>query len=152
MVVSTVVRGDSGGGDNPMRTITVQLRADDVIGTTDRRLFSAFIEHLGRCVYGGIFEPGHPTIDAHGFRGDVLALVRSLDEAMPMEYVTSRVGTLRLRAARQLHHAGLNAVNTREDPMQVSPTSLDGVRIEGAREYATLAAASWTMIRLDITR
>jgi hypothetical protein len=59
-----------------MRTVTVQLRADDVIGTTDRRLFGAFIEHLGRCVYGGIFEPGHPSADGHGFRGDVLALVR----------------------------------------------------------------------------
>ena len=47
-----------------MRTVTVQLRADNVIGTTDRRLFGAFIEHLGRCVYGGIFEPGHPTADA----------------------------------------------------------------------------------------
>ena len=40
----------------PMRTVTVQLRADDEIGTTDRRLFGAFIEHLGRCVYGGIFR------------------------------------------------------------------------------------------------
>jgi alpha-N-arabinofuranosidase len=37
-----------------MRTVTVRLRADHVIGTTDRRLFGAFIEHLGRCVYGGI--------------------------------------------------------------------------------------------------
>ena len=44
-----------------MRTVTVQLRADDEIGTTDRRLFGAFIEHLGRCVYSGIFEPGHST-------------------------------------------------------------------------------------------
>ena len=61
-----------------MRTVTVQLRADNVIGTTDRRLFGAFIEHLGRCVYGGIFEPGHPTADAAGFRGDVLELVREL--------------------------------------------------------------------------
>jgi alpha-N-arabinofuranosidase len=61
-----------------MRTITIELRADNVIGDTDRRLFGAFIEHLGRCVYGGIFEPGHPTADDHGFRGDVLALVREL--------------------------------------------------------------------------
>jgi alpha-N-arabinofuranosidase len=40
---------------------------DSAIGTTDRRLFGAFVEHLGRCVYGGIFEPGHPTADARGF-------------------------------------------------------------------------------------
>src|SRR5215831_10290186 len=61
-----------------MRTVTVLLRADNVIGTTDRRLFGAFVEHLGRCVYGGIFEPGHPTADERGFRSDVLELVREL--------------------------------------------------------------------------
>lgn len=43
-----------------------------------RRTFGSFIEHLGRCVYTGIFEPGHPTADADGFRADVLALVAEL--------------------------------------------------------------------------
>ena len=56
----------------------VKLDRDSVIGATDPRLFGAFIEHLGRCVYGGIYEPGHPTADRHGFRQDVLALVREL--------------------------------------------------------------------------
>ena len=50
----------------------------DVIGATDRRLFGAFVEHLGRCVYGGIYEPGHPTATKEGFRTDVLELVREL--------------------------------------------------------------------------
>ncbi len=48
----------------------------DIIGATDRRLFGAFVEHLGRCVYGGLYEPGHPTATKEGFRGDVLELVR----------------------------------------------------------------------------
>jgi alpha-N-arabinofuranosidase len=48
------------------------------IGQVDGRVFGAFVEHLGRVVYGGIFEPGHPTADADGWRGDVLALVREL--------------------------------------------------------------------------
>ena len=61
-----------------MRRATVLLDHDFTIGTTDRRLFGAFIEHLGRCVYGGIFEPGHRTADASGFRQDVMALVREL--------------------------------------------------------------------------
>ncbi len=61
-----------------MDNVEVDLHRDRAIGVTDRRLFGAFIEHLGRCVYGGIFEPGHPSADAHGFRGDVLALVREL--------------------------------------------------------------------------
>lgn len=49
------------------------------IGEVDRRLYGSFIEHLGRAVYGGIHEPGHPTADEHGFRRDVLELVRELD-------------------------------------------------------------------------
>jgi alpha-N-arabinofuranosidase len=61
-----------------MRTSTVLLDRDFTIGETDPRLFGAFIEHLGRCVYGGIYEPGHPTADAKGFRQDVMALVREI--------------------------------------------------------------------------
>ncbi len=61
-----------------LRTVCVRADTEEVIGQTDPRLFGAFIEHLGRCVYGGIYEPGHPTADAHGFRHDVLALVREL--------------------------------------------------------------------------
>jgi alpha-N-arabinofuranosidase len=41
-------------------------------------LFGSFVEHMGRCVYGGIYEPGHPTADQHGLRGDVLELTREL--------------------------------------------------------------------------
>src|SRR5262245_46729182 len=37
---------------------------------------------MGRCVYTGIFEPGHPTADERGFRGDVLDLVRELGPTM----------------------------------------------------------------------
>ena len=48
------------------------------VGEVDPRLFGSFVEHLGRCVYTGIFEPDHPTRRRPGFRGDVLALVREL--------------------------------------------------------------------------
>jgi alpha-N-arabinofuranosidase len=61
-----------------MRDVHVLLRAGNAIGDTDPRLFGAFVEHLGRCVYGGIYEPDHPTANAQGFRQDVLALVREL--------------------------------------------------------------------------
>jgi alpha-N-arabinofuranosidase len=81
----------------------------------------------------------------------LFALNRSLDKVMPLEVVAAGFGELRLRAARQLRHADLKAVNTRDDPMQVSPVPLDDVRIERERVHATLAPASWTMIRLDIT-
>ena len=49
------------------------------IGETDRRLFGSFVEHLGRAVYNGIYEPGHSQADGNGFRRDVIDLVRELD-------------------------------------------------------------------------
>ena len=61
-----------------MREVGVHLHRDSTIGETDRRLFGAFVEHLGRCIYGGIFEPGHSNADSRGFRHDVLTLVREL--------------------------------------------------------------------------
>lgn len=61
-----------------MLNATVAVDRDSVIAPLDRRLFGTFVEHMGRCVYGGIYEPGHPTADANGFRQDVLALTREL--------------------------------------------------------------------------
>jgi alpha-L-arabinofuranosidase len=48
------------------------------VGAIDRRVFGGFVEHLGRHVYDGIYEPGHPSADADGFRTDVIELVREL--------------------------------------------------------------------------
>ncbi|MDR2372759.1 MAG: alpha-N-arabinofuranosidase [Bifidobacteriaceae bacterium] len=57
---------------------TVKADRAFAIGRTDPRLFSSFVEHLGRAVYTGIYEPGHPSADASGFRADVIELVRDL--------------------------------------------------------------------------
>lgn len=48
------------------------------IGKIDQRIYGSFIEHLGRAVYGGIYEPAHETADEMGFRKDVLDLVKQL--------------------------------------------------------------------------
>ena len=48
------------------------------IGSVDRRIFGNFIEHLGRCIYGGVFDEGSPLSDERGFRKDVLEAVRPL--------------------------------------------------------------------------
>ncbi|GAA3699904.1 alpha-N-arabinofuranosidase [Zhihengliuella alba] len=48
------------------------------VGPVQRRLFGGFVEHLGRHIYDGIFEPTHPEADEDGFRRDVIALVREL--------------------------------------------------------------------------
>jgi alpha-L-arabinofuranosidase len=48
------------------------------VGPLNRRVFGSFVEHLGRCVNDGIYEPGHPSADPDGFRTDVMDLVREL--------------------------------------------------------------------------
>jgi len=48
------------------------------VAPVNRRTFGSFVEHMGRCVYTGIYEPGHPRSDEDGFRTDVLALTREL--------------------------------------------------------------------------
>ena len=61
-----------------MLTASVTLDPAFTIGAPDRRLFGSFVEHMGRCVYGGVFEPGHPTADDRGLRADVIELTREL--------------------------------------------------------------------------
>ena len=59
-------------------TAQVLIDTEHHRGDVDPRLFGSFVEHMGRCVYTGIYEPGHPTADPDGFRGDVADLVREL--------------------------------------------------------------------------
>ena len=63
----------------PAMKATLRIARDFAIGAIDPRLYGSFIEHLGRAVYGGIYEPGHPRADADGDRLDTLELVRELD-------------------------------------------------------------------------
>ena len=62
-----------------MQTATIVVDPDFTIGEVDPRLYGSFLEHLGRAIYGGIYEPEHPSADDMGFRGDVLGLVRELN-------------------------------------------------------------------------
>lgn len=57
----------------------VTAHARYTVADIDKRLYGSFLEHLGRAVYTGIYEPGHPTADESGMRQDVLELVRALD-------------------------------------------------------------------------
>jgi alpha-L-arabinofuranosidase len=56
----------------------VYLDPAQKIAPLDRMVFGSFIEHLGRSVYGGIYEPGSKLSDSNGFRKDVLAEVKKL--------------------------------------------------------------------------
>ena len=58
---------------------TVTAHKDFTIAKIDDRVYGAFLEHLGRAVYTGIYEPGHKSADKNGMRGDVAQLVRDLN-------------------------------------------------------------------------
>lgn len=58
---------------------TMLIDKNFTISEVDPRLYGSFIEHLGRAVYGGIYEPNHPTADENGFRRDALDAIRSLN-------------------------------------------------------------------------
>lgn len=65
-----------------MQEATLRAYIDEPVTTIDPRIYSGFVEHLGRCVYGGIYDPGQATADANGFRRDVADALREIQ--MPL--------------------------------------------------------------------
>src|SRR5438094_4184879 len=57
---------------------SIHLDPAFVVAPVNRRTFGSFVEHMGRNVYTGLYDPGHPTADSDGFRQDVLDLTREL--------------------------------------------------------------------------
>lgn len=62
-----------------MKKASVPIVCAFKTGRIDKRIYGSFIEHLGRAVYGGIYEPSHPLADGDGFRTDVLKSVQKLN-------------------------------------------------------------------------
>ena len=84
-----------------MMHASITLDKAYAIGQIDPRIYGSFVEHMGRTVYGGIYEPGHPTADAQGFRQDVLEKVRNLGVTTvryPGGMVDGEKATLRIPA------------------------------------------------------
>ncbi|MBE6974775.1 MAG: alpha-N-arabinofuranosidase [Ruminococcaceae bacterium] len=65
-----------------MKQAKIIIDKDFQVSTIDRRIYGSFIEHLGRAVYQGIYQPGSPFADDQGFRTDTLELVRELEVPM----------------------------------------------------------------------
>ncbi len=61
-----------------MKNAKLFLNRSFKIGNVERNLFGAFAEHMGRCIYEGIYQPGNPNSDENGFRKDVIELVKKL--------------------------------------------------------------------------
>ena len=60
-------------------TATIKIDVDRTIGEIDKKIYGNFAEHLGRCIYGGIYDEKSNLIDSHGFRRDVLDAARGLN-------------------------------------------------------------------------
>ena len=59
-------------------SVRVYLNSRRTLPPIDRNLFGSFLEHLGRAIYGGIYDPGSKLSDSNGFRKDVLEEVKHL--------------------------------------------------------------------------
>src|SRR5438270_13674944 len=57
----------------------IKIDIDRTIGEVHPHLFGNFAEHLGRCIYGGIYEPGSPLSDSAGYRKDVMEAIKGLN-------------------------------------------------------------------------
>lgn len=60
----------------------IKFDTDRKIGEVDKNIYGNFVEHLGRCVYGGIYDPASPLSDANGFRKDVMDAVKGLNVSL----------------------------------------------------------------------
>jgi alpha-N-arabinofuranosidase len=60
----------------------IKINTENSRGEIDRKLYGNFIEHLGRCIDGGVFQEGSPLSNAAGYRRDVLEAVRGLDVSL----------------------------------------------------------------------
>ncbi len=59
--------------------VNLKLNRNFEVDEVDPRIYGGFIEHLGRAIYSGIYEPDHPEADERGFRKDVMALIDDLN-------------------------------------------------------------------------
>ncbi len=57
----------------------IKIDVERKTGEIDKNIYGNFVEHLGRCIYGGLYEPGSPLSDDKGFREDVIAATKRLN-------------------------------------------------------------------------
>lgn len=65
-----------------MKKSTLSIDKNFIVGEIDKRIYGSFIEHLGRAVYEGIYQPESPFADEQGLRKDVIKLIRRLNVPM----------------------------------------------------------------------
>ncbi|MNW39253.1 Intracellular exo-alpha-(1-_5)-L-arabinofuranosidase [compost metagenome] len=63
---------------NKVQKAKMIIEKEYKLADVDSRIYGSFIEQLGRAVYGGIYDPGHPTADEYGFRQDVADMIQEI--------------------------------------------------------------------------
>jgi alpha-L-arabinofuranosidase len=65
---------------NPAASTATLIYIDSrrTIAPIDPNLFGSFLEHLGRAIYEGIYDPGSKLSDSNGFRKDVMDEIKRL--------------------------------------------------------------------------
>ena len=139
------------GGEESRSTGGEVLRAESDSPTYDARYFDP------RGPVDQYYPVTAPYLKTAAVRRDdggitILAINRSLDEAMPLSVALSGFGAQTLIEALVLRHDRLDAVNTAEAPDTVVPAALAGVAVEGDRVSATLPPASWSVIVLGLAQ
>lgn len=159
-----------------MKTATLILDQDFTIGEVDKRLYGSFIEHLGRAVYGGIYEPGHPSgtalrpivksptyactdyeqvpyVDATAVQAEdgsltIFAINRNLEEDIELFSDLRGFGCIEIVEHIELHHDDVKAVNTELAPDTVIPKPGEGGSLDSGRLRIVLKKLSFNVIRL----
>lgn len=115
---------------------------DFILSKVDERIYGSFLEHLGRAVYGGIYEPQHPSADADGFRRDVLELVKEL-----------RVPIVRYPGGNMVsgYHweDGVGPKNERPQKLELAWQSLEPNQV-GTNEFADWARKANTDVMMAV--
>ena len=79
----------------------------------------------------------------------LFALNRELKQDIEVSLDVRGFGGLKVKEALELRHDDLKAVNTKDQPENVSPKPLKGVTVDGGKLRVTLKPASWNVIRLE---
>jgi len=128
----------------------VKIDTERAIGDIDRLIYGNFIEHLGRCIDGGVFQEGSPLADAQGYRRDVLEAAGKLGVSLlrwPGGNFSSNYHWMDGIGARDRRPPRLEmAWGTVESNRFGTHEFLDYVKMLGAEPYicANLGTGTWT--------
>ncbi|KAF2472730.1 glycoside hydrolase [Lindgomyces ingoldianus] len=58
---------------------SIEVHPSHKLSEINDNIYGGFTEHMGRCIYGGIYDPGNPLSDEHGYRKDVIEALKDLN-------------------------------------------------------------------------